>query len=185
MKIYIITNQVTGKKYIGQTIQENAKMRWYAHLYSAKKGKQHPLYNSMRKHGISNFLWEIVDSANTLDELNTLENIWEKKLTAEGHELYNIRNTGNNKTHSPESIEKMRQAQIKAHAKRRAEGREGGWKRRDGGCMKGKRNPNKGKTGIWKWDAESKKNLSDITKGRHKGRTWKIVDGKRVWMDKK
>jgi len=37
-------------------------------------------------------------------------------------------------------------SQKEAHAKRRANGTEGGWKRKDGGAMRGKTHPNKGGT---------------------------------------
>ena len=120
--------------YVGQTIQTNAKMRWYAHCNMMCKGKKSHLYDSMRKHGVENFLWEVVDTATTIDHLNKLENSWANKLRDQGITLYNNRGTGNNKKHSVESIEKMRQVQKNRHATTKV----GGWKRRDGGAMKGK-----------------------------------------------
>jgi hypothetical protein len=55
MYIYTIKNLVNGKMYVGQTIQSNAKMRWYSHCDMMRKGKKSYLYDSMRKHGIENF----------------------------------------------------------------------------------------------------------------------------------
>jgi len=60
-----------------------------------------------------------------------------------------------NKTHNADSIERMKESQKAAHAKRRAEGREGGWTRKDGGPMKGKSHPKKGKSST-KWSEEAK-----------------------------
>jgi len=56
------------------------------------------------------------------------------------------------------------------HARRRENGTEGGWVRQDGGAMKGKSHPNKGGT--------------SANKGLKAGMTWKVVNGKRVWMNK-
>lgn len=140
MYIYTIKNLVNGKMYVGQTIQSNAKMRWYSHCDMMRKGKKSYLYDSMRKHGLENFLWEVVDQGTTIDELNNLETTWANKLKAQGIILYNNRETGGNKKHSVESIERMKVAQKLRHATRIV----GGWTRRDGGAMKGKAHPGKG-----------------------------------------
>ena len=134
MYIYTITNLVNGKMYVGQTIQTNPRMRWYAHCDMARKNKKSYLYDSMRKYGIDQFEWKIVDSASTINELNALETAWANKLKSQGIVLYNNRETGGNKKHSPESIEKMR----KVHKLRHATTDVGGWKRKDGGPMLGK-----------------------------------------------
>lgn len=135
MYIYTITNLVNGKLYVGQTIQPNPKMRWYAHCDMARKNKKSYLYDSMRKHGINQFEWKIVDSASTINELNDLETAWANKFKSQGIILYNNRETGGNKKHSPESIEKMR----RVHTLRHATSPVGGWKRKDGGPMLGKK----------------------------------------------
>jgi len=137
MIIYKITNCINGKIYIGQTVQTNPKMRWYSHQADARKGKKSHLYDSMRKHEVENFLWEIIDQADTVEQLSELEAKWLNHYRL-GGEVYNNREAGGNKTHNAESIEKMRRVKKDEHAQRRREGREGGWKRRDGGPMKGK-----------------------------------------------
>jgi len=146
MYIYKITNLVNGKVYIGQTIQSNPKMRWYAHLNMARKNKKSHLYDSMRKHGIDKFTWEVIDQAITIEELNNLESAWANKFREQGYILYNNRETGNNKTHSQKSIEKMKLV----HKLRHATTVVGGWKRIDGGPMKGK-----------KHSEETRKKMSD------------------------
>lgn len=120
--------------YVGQTIQTNAKARWYSHCDMARKGKKSYLYDSMRKHSIEKFEWQVVDRANSIIELNNLETNWANKLRSQGITLYNNRETGNNKKHSLASIEKMRQVHKLRHLTKKV----GGWKRRDGGPMKGK-----------------------------------------------
>ena len=135
MYIYTIKNLVNGKMYVGQTVQSNPKMRWYAHCDMMRKGKKSHLYDSMRKHGIENFLWEVVDIAGSIEHLNNLETAWANKLKEQGIVLYNNRETGGNKRHSAKSIEKMRLT----HKQRHANNVIGGWKRRDGGPMKNKK----------------------------------------------
>lgn len=135
MYIYTITNLANGKIYVGQTIQSNPKMRWYAHCDMARKNKKSYLYDSMRKYGLSSFEWIIVDSASSIEDLNELETTWANKLRSQGITLYNNRETGGNKKHSTTSIEKMR----KVHTLRHATTSVGGWKRKDGGPMLGKK----------------------------------------------
>jgi len=135
MYIYTIKNLVNGKMYVGQTIQTNPKMRWYAHCDMMRKGKKSHLYDSMRKYGIENFLWKVVETAASIEHLNNLETAWANKLKEQGIVLYNNRETGNNKRHSADSIEKMRFI----HKQRHANNVIGGWKRRDGGAMKNKK----------------------------------------------
>ena len=96
--------------------------------------------------------------------------------------MYNNREAGNNKTHSPESIEKMRTAQKLRHATTKV----GGWKRRDGGPMKGKDHPRKGTSGLWSMPQEAKEKIRQVQLERSgtKGKTWKLIDGKRVYMEK-
>ena len=79
-------------------------------------------------------MWEIIDSAESLEELNNKEEHWLNYYRGQGFVVYNNREAGGNKTHSLESIEKMRAAQKLRHATTKV----GGWKRRDGGAMKGK-----------------------------------------------
>ena len=63
--IYLITNTVNGKRYIGKTTQPLEK-RWYQHCKNAEYGKDTYLYRSIRKHGVANFTCEHL--ADGLDE---------------------------------------------------------------------------------------------------------------------
>ena len=64
-----------GKKYIGQTI--NPEQRHIQHKSSAFNNKDNdydtPLHRAFRKYGYNNFKYEILDEANTIEELNGLE----------------------------------------------------------------------------------------------------------------
>ena len=156
-------------------------MRWYSHCDYARKGKKSYLYDSMRKHGIDQFRWEIIDQATTLEELNTKEQHWLEHYKSLGI-VYNNREAGGNKRHSIESIERMRVAQKLRHATTKV----GGWKRRDGGPMKGKVHPKKGISGMWSMPEEAKEKIRQVQLERSgtKGKTWKLIDGKRTYMEK-
>lgn len=58
--IYIITNEINGKVYVGQT-RLNPRIRWSHHKSAARTGEFHPLYNSMRYHGIYNFSFRVIE----------------------------------------------------------------------------------------------------------------------------
>jgi group I intron endonuclease len=160
MHIYKITNKINNKVYVGQTIQQNPRMRWYQHCADARRGKDTHLYNSMRKYGVDHFHWEIIDNAIDVQDLNNKESQW-LEFYRDQQETYNIREAGNNKIHSLESIEKMRASQKLRHATTNV----GGWKRKDGGPMLGKAHPKKGKPSK-KWSDEAKAKLSLIAKER-------------------
>jgi group I intron endonuclease len=149
MHIYKITNIANSKVYIGQTVQKNPKMRWYAHLADARRGKKSYLLDSIRKYGQESFVWEVIDHAQSIDELNTKEGYWLNHFRSQGIVVYNNREAGGNKTHSAASIERMRASQKLRHDTTSV----GGWKRRDGGAMKGKSHPKKGQSSK-KWTDE-------------------------------
>ena len=99
--IYTITNQINGKKYVGQTIQD-IQQRFREHTYNAKKGLDSTLYRAIRKYGIENFIIEAIDTAETTEELNQKEIDWIQKLGSTQHIGYNMRLGG---SHGPLSEE--------------------------------------------------------------------------------
>lgn len=73
--IYKATNKINEKMYIGQTI--NLKARKRRHLNS----KETYVFNkAIKKYGKNNFKWEIIDSAETKDELDKKEIYWINEL---------------------------------------------------------------------------------------------------------
>lgn len=58
--IYKITNTITNKCYIGETIKP-VQQRWNEHIYLARKGKGCPaLTDAINAHGLENFTFEVI-----------------------------------------------------------------------------------------------------------------------------
>jgi len=73
MIIYKSTNKVNGKIYIGQTTN-SLETRIKNHIKESKKDNvRRPFLKAIKKYGVENFLFEIVDHADNLDELNEKE----------------------------------------------------------------------------------------------------------------
>jgi len=90
MVIYKVKNKINGKTYIGQTIQVLGK-RIGQHLKESKNDKNNkPFLNAIKKYGIENFDWEIIDEASSLDELDEKEIYWIKQLNSITPNGYNI-----------------------------------------------------------------------------------------------
>lgn len=75
--IYKITNLINNKIYIGQST--NIKKRWNDHKSSAfndnSKVYDYPLYRAIRKYGLDNFSFEIIEEC-LIEELNEKECSW-------------------------------------------------------------------------------------------------------------
>lgn len=71
--IYKIENLITHKKYIGQSI--DIKKRWAYHKSMYKYLTHSQIYASMRKHGIENFSFEIIEEC-PQEQLNEREIYW-------------------------------------------------------------------------------------------------------------
>lgn len=70
--IYKITNQINQKAYIGQS--KNISSRWRAHR-TKYQTEDTLLYRAMRKYGIDNFSFEVIEECD-IDQLNDKEIFW-------------------------------------------------------------------------------------------------------------
>lgn len=97
--IYKITNKVNGKVYIGQAV--DIERRWKEHekrvFYKNGKDYHSPLYRSIRKHGLNNFSFEIIEEC-PAEDLNDKEVFYIALYKAYG-QGYNQTVGGNNHTH--------------------------------------------------------------------------------------
>lgn len=101
--IYLITNLINGKQYIGQTVR-TIKKRFDGHI-----SKKNPVISkAIKKYGRKNFEIEEIDIAYNQKELNLIEGVyiaWFKTLAPNG---YNIKEIIDGKgKHSEKSKEKM------------------------------------------------------------------------------
>lgn len=101
--IYLISNKVNGKCYVGQTRQKNPNRRWNQH----RNDSRGILKKAIEKHGISNFEFEILYEA-----LNENLNEAEKKEIRERNTIapsgYNLQDGGRCYDVHPLTREKQR-----------------------------------------------------------------------------
>lgn len=89
--IYKIQNLINGKIYIGQSV--HIKTRFNQHKNEAKNGNTRPLYNAIRKYGVENFSFEVIEECSK-EKLNEREIYWIKKYDS-FHNGYNLTPGGN------------------------------------------------------------------------------------------
>jgi group I intron endonuclease len=174
--IYKATNLINGKVYIGLT-KKKLEERIKEHIKESKaKRRNNFFYNAIRKYGIENFKWEIIDTALNYENLKIKEKYWiaEYKNT---NELYNMTDGGDGRSNykaSEETKQKMRESRKNMSEETRrkmSEARKG--------KQKGKDNPMYGKKQSPEWiemikkvnrervrTSEERKKLSDSLKGK-------------------
>ena len=113
--IYKITNTVTGKCYIGETIQHDYESRWRKHRNSIKYKEGCPVLKaSMKKYGLDKFKFEIILICFDEDLLK-YEREYIKKYNAQIPNGYNILPGGQlgdgmlGYKHTEESIQKIKE----------------------------------------------------------------------------
>lgn len=111
-EVYKITNKVTNKIYIGITNQGSGA-RYRHHWYESRIREPSPIHRSMAKYGEDNFTLEIIDFADTYDELKEKEKYWIKQYNSTDKSIgYNLTEGGDGtfgRKHSEETKEKIRQ----------------------------------------------------------------------------
>ena len=98
--IYVHTNLVNNKVYIGQSWQ-SLERRWIQHKSDAKTEKDIktkasvPFWRAIRKYGPDVWDGQILSYAKTQEELDNLERIWVILLNARDRKFgYNVSNGG-------------------------------------------------------------------------------------------
>lgn len=76
--VYCATNTINGKIYIGKTY--NFEKRKREHLLAIDDGL--PFHRALKKYGVGNFTWEIIDTAKTDKDINEKEVYWIKTLNS-------------------------------------------------------------------------------------------------------
>ena len=66
--VYVVTNQVNGKQYVGMTTV-GLEARKKKHLYDLKKGSHFYFHRAIKKYGVDAFTWEVAYVGETAEEL--------------------------------------------------------------------------------------------------------------------
>ena len=109
--IYVITNKINGKKYVGQTVSK-FNLRKNSHIYKSKQKNNCGISAAISKYGIDNFEFEVVEcNINSMEKLNNREKHWINKLNTfcgwVGSHGYNLTNGGDNGLLCEESKQKI------------------------------------------------------------------------------
>jgi len=87
--IYKITNQINGKSYIGQTI--DVTNRFKVHRFDGtnqnKETYNYPLYRAMRKYGLNNFEFAVLEVVKDKEQLTERETFWYDQLKPEYNQV--------------------------------------------------------------------------------------------------
>ena len=107
-EIYVHTNTVNGKSYVGQTTR-SMSARWGKHLTAARL-PHHPGYSALiakaiRKYGADIFEHQVLSIARSAQELDNLEKVWIILLQTKQPLGYNITTGGS--TWTPERLARM------------------------------------------------------------------------------
>lgn len=108
-RIYLVTNQVNNKRYIGQTIK-SLDERFKGHVNSARQGGNSPIHCAIRKHGPINFTINLLEECASATELNDQEMHWIKHFNTFHSNDYNATLGGagaSGYTASPETRKKL------------------------------------------------------------------------------
>ena len=101
--IYLITNKINGKQYVGQTICKDINERWKKHKQVDKHSLGNYIYNAYMKYGTNNFKFQIICICFDEDS-NNYEEYYIKKYNTIVPNGYNLKEGGNNLHHHPETI---------------------------------------------------------------------------------
>lgn len=69
--IYVITNEINGKQYVGKT-NDSVEKRFKEHINDSKKERceKRPLYNAMNKYGAENFSISVLEECSAEESAN-------------------------------------------------------------------------------------------------------------------
>jgi len=113
MIVYLATNKITGKQYVGQTKMMLEK-RIKAHRTHARQKSHHGLFHeALREYGDGNFDWQILHICSSKGDLDRKEESSINEFNTMTPNGYNTKDGALGGKHSPESKKKMSEARKK------------------------------------------------------------------------
>jgi hypothetical protein len=110
MIVYLITNKVNGKRYVGQTVQ-TLKERWSKHCHVTHANEGMPIVKAIQKYGKESFEKKVLAKCNSIEEMNYRESYYIELLDTRTPNGYNVLSGGGNSLHTEESKKKIAIAQ--------------------------------------------------------------------------
>lgn len=115
--IYLIKNKSNNKVYVGSTGCFAIRFRDHKRYLERKNHKNNHLQNAWDVYGSYSFSFQILETIdlqiNTVEFLVKREQYWIDQYNSLNHDFgYNLRDAGNNGSHSEESRQKMREAAL-------------------------------------------------------------------------
>lgn len=112
MIVYLVTNRVNGKRYVGKT-KRTLERRWYEHCTHSHGGSEEmAIYQAIRKHGAESFELSVLEECADEATMNDAERRWIRKLGTFRRE-YNMTEGGDGLTgytHTEEAKRRMSEA---------------------------------------------------------------------------
>lgn len=110
MIIYLITNKINGKRYVGQTIQ-TLKNRWSKHCHPTHANVTMPVVRAIKKYSKENFDIKVLAKCDSKKEMDHRESYYIKLLNTRSPNGYNLLSGGARGLHTEETKKKIAYAQ--------------------------------------------------------------------------
>ena len=158
--IYCYENLINGKIYIGQTCNMYNRRSSHKNGHGAKDNLV--LDRAIIKHGIENFSNWIIHTVSTREEANSEETFWIDEMRSKlGKDMiYNVSSGGHNRPAGWSGKKHSIETRNKISA-----------------TLKGRPAP-------WVSEANKRRDATKNLSNNCKGKTWKIINNKRIWMEK-
>jgi len=125
--IYLITNAVNGKYYVGMT-ELRPQKRWHDHCSCSRRHPERAplLYRAMNKYGLSYFSFEVIAEASSPEQLNMLEQLWIWALRSSDPTVgYNLTLGGTGGPPTEMTRDKLRGPKSEEHKRNLSEAKKG------------------------------------------------------------
>jgi len=92
--VYVITCLVNQKQYVGKTNDPESRKKGHFHFDLRRKVPRQAIHAAIKKHGVENFVFEVISEHDSEEEAFAEENRLIKQKLSEGTGLYNMNEGG-------------------------------------------------------------------------------------------